>query len=244
MQFDKDSNGFTISFLVAMVCIVAIALSLIASSLKPFIDKNVMVDKKKRILKSVIYVDEKEEAKLFTAEWVLAEYDKRIEEVAVDFEGNTKEGTNAFDIDFKKESRLPESERTLPVFIYSGENEKYYIIPLVGMGLWDEVSGYLAMKTDFKSMKGSAFDHKGETPGLGAEISKYWFREQFQNKVLLDVNDQYVFEILKGRGNKLNESQVDGVTGATITTNGTEEMLKKCVQYYLPYFKKVKSQSL
>lgn len=244
MSFNKESNGFIITFVVIMVVLVSLSLSLISSGLKPLKDKNEIVDKKIKILKSVINVDEKEEKKLFTSEFVLQEYENKIEEVVVDYLGNVKEGLSAFEIDFKKETRKPQEERSYPVFIYQSGGEKHYIIPLIGMGLWDEISGYLSLKEDFNTIQGTAFDHKAETPGLGAKIADHWFRQQFQDKQLYDEQNNYALRILKGEGHKevkTNKHVVDGMSGATLTAQGTDVMIEKSVKLYSPFFEKVKS---
>ncbi len=243
MQFNKDSNGFIILFVVIMVVTVSISLSLISSGLKPLKDKNEMVDKKGKILKSVVLVNEKEEKELFTADFVLNEFDSKITQIVVDYQGNVKEGLSSFNVDFKKETRKPEQERSYPVFVYQDGGEKYYIIPLIGLGLWDEISGYLALKGDLTTLRGAAFDHKGETPGLGAKISEYWFREQFQDKTIFDEQGNYHFTVLKGEGNSLKENQVDGMSGATLTADGTKEMIKNSIAMYRPFFEKIKSES-
>jgi len=224
-----------------MVVIVSLSLSLISSGLKPLKDRNEMVDKKTKILKSVVDVSEEEEKNIFTAEFVLGEYEKKITEVTIDYKGNITEGEEAFDLEIRKEMKKPEDERTYPVFIYQEGSEKYYIIPLTGLGLWDELSGYLALGGDFNTIKGVAYDHRGETPGLGARITEYWFRKQFAGKKLYEANE-YAFDVLKGENHKdLKEFEVDGLSGATLTTDGLDEMLRKCVNEFEPYFNKIKS---
>ncbi|MEZ4885010.1 MAG: NADH:ubiquinone reductase (Na(+)-transporting) subunit C [Chitinophagales bacterium] len=230
---DINSNNYTVGYVALMTLIVAVVLAFLATELKPRQDAEEALEKKKQILNSVSDIADKS--------IVEGEYSKRIKEVVVDAQGKPVEGVNAFDIDIKKEYRKPMSDRQLPVYIYSGDNNaKSYIIPLYGNGLWDEIWGFLALKEDFNTIAGTSFDHKGETPGLGAEITKDWFQDQFVGKQL-QTNGTYAFDILKGRGNAIEgkANLVDGMSGATITGNGVEDMLQKGYSSYQAYFKNV-----
>ncbi len=231
---DINSNKYTIGYVVVMTLIVAISLAFMATELKPRQQAEEALEKKKQILNSVSDIQDKS--------IVEKEYPKLIKEVVVDAQGKPVEGVNAFDIDIKKEYRKPASERQLPVYIYSGDgNAKSYIIPLHGNGLWDEIWGFVALKDDFNTIVGTSFDHKGETPGLGAEITKDWFQSQFVGKKLED-GKAYAFDILKGRGNAIEGKVhlVDGMSGATITGDGVEDMIEKGYKSYQAYFKTVK----
>lgn len=248
MSLNTNSNKYITIFIVIMVVVVAFLLSMISTGLKPIISKNEEVDKKMKILKSVIPVSEKDLKKVFNQDFVIEEYNSKITELVVDYKGDKLEGASAFEIDVKKEFRKPEEERNMPVFVYNdGGGKNYYIIPLIGMGLWDEISGYIALQQDLETIKGAAFDHKGETPGLGAEISKIKFTSQFIGEKLYDDDGNYAFHILKGSGNvKAEESPylVDGISGATLTINGVNDMMAKYVDNYNTFFDKVKSNSL
>ena len=96
----------------------------------------------------------------------------------------------------------------------------------------------MAIEKDLKTVRGVTFDHKSETPGLGAEITTEWFQEQFANKKIRDQKQFTSVEVLKGTGNNLNEYSVDGISGATITAKGVDKMLREDIQMYLPYFEK------
>ena len=238
MSLDKDSNGYIVIFLVVMVLVVAVSLSFVNSGLKPTIKLNEMVDKKTQILKSVVDVP----AEGDVAKFVLGTYKEHIEEKVLNSKGEIIESDeSAFDIQFEKEVKLPEEERHYPLYIYNGDEGTYYIIPLTGLGLWDKIWGYLAIKQDFETIRGAAFDHKGETPGLGARITEDWFREQFNGKELFDESGDYDFKVLKGSGNPqvaTDPHVVDGISGATLTCQGVNAMLARCVEFYEPFFEK------
>ncbi|MDT8346289.1 MAG: FMN-binding protein, partial [Flavobacteriaceae bacterium] len=89
------------------------------------------------------------------------------------------------------------------------------------------------------------FDHKAETPGLGAEITQNWFQERFTQEKIFDNNGDLVgIEVKKGYqgGNDKDDNAVDAISGATITGDGVTDMIKDRLQYYLPYFKKINSK--
>src|SRR5690554_7165320 len=97
----------------------------------------------------------------------------------VDFSGNKVEGV-AFDVDLAVELRKPAEERLYPVYEAHLEGgEVKYILQLRGAGLWGPIWGYVSGNSDGNSIYGATFGHKGETPGLGAEIENDGFQDQF-----------------------------------------------------------------
>lgn len=239
MQFNRDSNSYILIFVAIMVGVVAVSLAFVNTALTPTIKGNEVLSKKIQILSSVVSGVE------FTPEFVTNEYNTKVEEFFVDSLGDivTDAAGKPFDLDFKKELRKPAGERNYPVFKYKGDKETYYVIPLEGSGLWDRIWGYLAVKEDFVTIHGSSFGHKGETPGLGALITEDWFTSQFSNKRLFSPEGKYELDIMKGRGNaqvKTDVYKVDGLSGATITAQGVEDMLYKVVGFYRPFFEKQK----
>ena len=154
--------------------------------------------------------------------------------------GEAVEGVLAEKIDMAKERKKPESERLLPLFIYEQGGEKYYIVSVRGNGLWDEIWGNIALESDLSTITGAAFDHKGETPGLGAEIKDNPnFAKKFKGKKIYDEGEYVSVTVRKG-GAKDPEHDVDGISGATVTADGVTEMLHRGIKYYEPYFKTLK----
>ena len=103
-------------------------------------------------------------------------------------------------------------------------DQQVVVVSLKGMGLWGGISGYLAVDKDDK-VYGAYFNHESETAGLGAEIkdSQEW-QEKFIGKKIFDENGNVILSVVKKVENA--ESQVDCVTGATLTSNGVDAMLK------------------
>lgn len=229
------SNTYIFIFSAIMVIVVAAILSVAAMTLQPYQKKNVEINKKQNILSSVNIES--------TAKDAEAQYDKYIiENFAVNSEGEIQEGVDAFKIDMKKELSKDLKERNLPVFISSLNDSKQYIIPVYGKGLWGPVWGYISLSDDLSTVFGATFAHKGETPGLGAEIETKAFQKQFLGKQIF--NEQEIFvsvSIMKGgTANPDSPYEVDGISGGTITGNGVDAMLKDCLSSYEPYFKSIK----
>lgn len=167
---------------------------------------------------------------------ILDIFANQIEQVSLNMEGKPVEGVPAEKIDLAQEKKKPEAERLLPLFVYKNGEEKYYILSVRGKGLWDEIWGVIALESDLNTVTGVAFDHKSETPGLGAEIKDNpGFGKQFQGKKIYEGDNFVSVLVKKGGAVEGNLHQVDGITGATITSNGVTEMLQRGISLYLPY---------
>ena len=146
-------------------------------------------------------------------------------------------------LEVKKDS----DTQRFPLYIANVENEKFYVIPLRGAGLWAEIWGYIALKEDINTIKGVSFDHKSETAGLGAEITEDWFIDSFTDEKINDSQGNFVGVYLtKSNNDPRNEdkmdNEVDAISGATITGDGVSDMIIERVQNYLPYFNNISNE--
>ncbi|MFZ1705737.1 MAG: NADH:ubiquinone reductase (Na(+)-transporting) subunit C [Saprospiraceae bacterium] len=244
------STSYIIRFTLVMTFIVALVLSLLVSGLKETHTENESVYNKKGIL-SAVSLQLGKNIDAMTNTEVQDLFTNKIQQKVINMKGEllTPEQikaatgyTSAVDIDFGKESKKPEAERVLPVFTFKADdNKEYNILYVRGKGLWDEIWGYIAFEQDLNTISGQAFDHKGETPGLGAEIkdNKNWYM-QFTGKKLYNKEQKFTsVSVVKG-GIKNPDHQVDAISGATITGNGVDEMMKRGLKYYEPYILKNK----
>ena len=135
----------------------------------------------------------------------------------------------------KKVKDLTDS-RKLPVFVCKKEGKTYYVFPLRGKGLWGPIWGYISLEDDFNTVYGANYDHKTETPGLGAEIKENWFEKQFQGKKIFDQGKFVSIEVVKGGTDDSNPHGVDAISGGTITSKGLESMLFDCLSSYSNFF--------
>ncbi|MBE2245840.1 MAG: NADH:ubiquinone reductase (Na(+)-transporting) subunit C [Candidatus Competibacteraceae bacterium] len=229
---NKESNAYIILFSVIMVVIVGVGLAVIAQITKPNYIKNQEIEKKQNILSSVGIRVSPSEAE--------ATYNKHITgSVVFKQDGSVVDGQDAFLVDLAKELKKPEADQFYTLFFCSKDNESFYIIPMRGKGLWDAVWGFVAVNNDGITIAGAMFDHKGETPGLGAEISKEGFQKQFLGKKIVDASGEFKgVEVAKqGKYPEGYEHSVDGISGGTITSNGVSDMIQKYLKAFQAYMK-------
>lgn len=226
------SNRYTFLYAIVLSVVTAVLLAFASEGFRPLQEANIALDKKTNIIRSV------HQSTTVRAE-IEEIYKNSITEMVVDGKGNVLEGKNANAIVLKEEVAKPADQRVLPLYIYTADDaKKYYIVPMQGVGLWGPIWGYLSIGDDFNTVYGAYFDHKGETPGLGAEIAEKPFQEQFSGKKIMQEGkfvSVYVTKITE----KIPygpEHRVDGISGGTITSKGVDAMLKNCVEPYMAYF--------
>lgn len=253
MAVDVNSNKYTFIFATVMVVVVATLLALASESLKPMQNENVANEKRQNILSSIGISVDASEAK--------AAYEKYlVEAVVLDANGAVKETeVNAFDIDVLKDYKAGlsniykanagdmeamkaaltswgEGGVNYPLFVLNKDGQDVYVVPVVGTGLWGPIWGYVTVASDGKTVVGAVFDHKSETPGLGAEIKEASFQKPFEGKTIFDENGDFTgIKVIKG-GAKGDPHGVDAISGGTITSNGVTEMLVRTLKIYEPYF--------
>ncbi|MDG1849753.1 MAG: NADH:ubiquinone reductase (Na(+)-transporting) subunit C [Flavobacteriales bacterium] len=230
MAIDKNSNGYTFSFAIVMVVVVGALLAVASQGLKTRQDKNA-TDKKMISILSAINV----EATRANAQEM---YDKYVVDSKI-IAGKDL-SAEAFDVDIKKEFRdkkLAASDRNYPLYICEKDSIRYYVIPVIGTGLWGPIWGFVALESDYRTIYGATFDHKTETPGLGAEIKYASYSDQYTGEIVADTSGvfQPIVVVKDGSGSGLN-AKVDGITGGTITSKGVEEMTTRTLEVYVNYF--------
>lgn len=239
---NKESSSYTFIYAAVLVILVAAALSIASGVLEPFQQRNVEIEKKKNILSAVHKLDGYENAKDRNA-FVLSGYEKFITTTYVlNSKGEEIQG-DAFAIDLASELKKPESARALPVFVCVENNgEKRYIFPVRGTGLWGPIWGYVALSEDLNTIYGTNFAHKGETPGLGAEIATLQFQDQFKQKTLFEGDEFVSVQVMKGGAPQGDPHAVDAISGGTITSVAVQQMIHDRMKAYLPYIHKVLAQ--
>lgn len=240
---NKQSNTYIIGYSIVLVVVVAVVLSFTALTLKPIQQANVEVEKMSDILGSVGLFNADAAAKAVDkTQYVKDEYKKYIiESFLVDDKGEklSADAAETFAVlnNLKSAFAVPASERKLPVFISkNSEGKVNYIFPVIGTGLWGPVWGYIAIGEDLKTINGVVFDHKSETPGLGAEITTPSFEDQFIGKEIFEQSTFTGIKVLKGTGSsKGNNHAVDAISGGTITSRAVQNMIINCLEDYEPF---------
>ncbi|MEX2485331.1 MAG: NADH:ubiquinone reductase (Na(+)-transporting) subunit C [Brumimicrobium sp.] len=237
MAINKDGNAYTFGFSIALVIVVGVILSSLAIGLKPRIEANVAVKKKMDIL-SALGVDSNRK----NGEKLYKDYIK--DSYVISSEGEVQEGLpeekTAIKLDIQnqfRDKKIKKKDRLYPIFEAEKDGKKVFVLPVVGKGLWGPIWGYIALAEDYQTIVGASFDHKGETPGLGAEIKQSFFEDQFEDeKISKDGGFAEIKVVQNGTGTE--DQKVDGITGGTITSKGVEEMVNRTMKVYQKYFSK------
>ena len=249
MSNKTDSNLYTILFAIGMVVVVGTLLAFTASSLKDRITENKRLEKQQNILYAMgINENEGNKAVFVSTQKAPELFNKYIkEQLVVKADGSTVVDTEAYLIDVKKQQANAKAglERKLPLFV--GENEEgktFYIAPIRGKGLWDAIWAYVAMDENMV-VQGAYFDHKGETPGLGANIKERFFMDDFIGEHLMSDGQFKGITVSKSNADPTNkdktDNEVDAIAGATITGDGVAAMIKSDLSLYVPFFKNLKT---
>ena len=249
MAINTEKNSYTVLFAVIMVVVVGTILAFLASGLRPQIDENERFEKQQNILYAM-GVNNNEGAgdvNFIPTTEVEEEFSKYTKEQLVMVNGEVKPQEEAYLIDLKKQlSALKNGEDAkLPLFIGEKDAKKFYIIPMYGKGLWDAIWGFISLDEEMV-VQGVYFDHKGETPGLGANIKMRFFMDDFVGESLMDGNSYAGVNVVKGNNDPLNndkaDNEVDALAGATITGNGVSAMIKETLKAYKPYLETIRTK--
>ncbi|CAI8166505.1 MAG: Na(+)-translocating NADH-quinone reductase subunit C [Polaribacter sp. SA4-10] len=247
MSKRTDSNSYTMIFAIIMVLVVGSLLAFFASSLKPNIDENKRIEKQQNILYAMgVNENDESSANFVSTDIAGTEFTKYITKQLIIQGNEITEDNKAYLIEVKKEQTLAKQgkKRRLPLFIGEKDGKTFYVAPIRGKGLWDAIWGYVAMDKNM-IVQGAYFDHKGETPGLGANIKQRYFMDDFIGEHLLNEKGEFKgIRVAKGNNDPKNleklDYEVDAIAGATITGDGVSAMIKKDLAMYVPYFKTLK----
>ena len=236
----QHSNKYIFIYSIIMVVVIAVSLTIVAVKLKPAQEDNIRIEKMQNILSSVnISTTE------IPKKQVVEVYNKYIKvALGVNNKGEVVEQDAAkiFTIELANELKKPVEQQILPVYIAVLDGgDSANIVPLRGKGLWGPVWGYMSFKTDFNTVFGTMFDHKGETPGLGAEINQPWFMDPFKGKTIFDKDGKFTsIQIVKGGAPDDDPHGVDAISGGTITSKGVEKMIFDNLTSYQAFIEKHK----
>ena len=231
---NKQSNLYTTIYIIVLVVLVGTALAATSLALRDRQQANVNADKMRQILASVNITA--------TDGDVVAKFNEVIEkQLVVNSEGTEIEGS-AFDINVAQQVKLPADERQLPVYVCRTDNGLKYILPAYGAGLWGPIWGYISLDADGSKIYGAYFAHQGETPGLGAEIEKPAFSNEFKGLNLFKEGQFLPIAVVKaGQKPAGNEDYVNGISGGTITSKGVGAMIDNCLSPYKSFLETLRN---
>ena len=211
---DTNSNAYIILYSTVMVVIVATLLALAALGLQKRQYENELNEKKQAILASLSASDQR--------------YDEFIDAYVVDKNGARIDGEDVFAL----LNDLPGAYAAGKFPVFEARDGRV-VVPVTGMGLWGPIWGYVALEKDMNTVAGVIMAHKGETPGLGAEISTAKYQANFVGKTIFE-GDKFVSVTLRKGGAKDPAHEVDAISGGTKTSDGVTAMLYNSLANYLP----------
>ena len=234
-----SSTRYTFIFAIIVCVVSGVLLSAVSEGLRAQRELNEELDVKKNILKAVA-LKAPITPKMKGPE-VLKVYNGKIEEIVIDKEGNVVEG--------KTPKQLTEKDKDLfPLYLYKEDGQLMaYAFPVVGQGLWSTLYGYLAVEADATTIRGVTFYKHGETPGLGGEIEKEWFQNNFKGKTIYSVKEHKLTPtvVVKGKAADVVSKDelsyhVDGITAATLTGKGVTDLMARWITVYDVYLSKLR----
>lgn len=243
----KFSNKYIYIYSTLLVVVVAAVLATVSMVLKTPQEKNIVAEQMQMILQAANEKVERNSAEELYNKCFATEIGVKSNGEIVSKYSNGKQEigkVRPFSLNIKDEYKKYKSgdkDAVLPVFIYNRQDgETIYVVPVRGIGLWDEIWGYVALKKDANTIENVVFDHAGETPGLGGNIKDDpSFPASFVGKTIFEGED-FVSVVVEKRVGKDNPHKVDALTGATLTSNGVSDMLKNGLDFFVPYFKSLK----
>ncbi len=232
----RQSNLYIILYAAAITVVCGGALAIASQSLKPLQDANIEKERKQNILATVMELKEGDDIEQL--------YASRVKERVIDFQGNLKAGIKASSVVIAQQYKLKPEDRLLPIYEFRNQADTTQIenavMPVYGYGLWNNIWGFVALKSDLNTVQGVKFEHAGETPGLGARITSDDVQVRYKGKMLFDGDNILSVVMQKGEGFDYasDAHKVDGMSGATLTGKGVNNMLKDYFACYKNYLKK------
>ena len=235
------SNRYTLLFVFIITVVLGTLLSVTKENLKLKQEDNLRADVNKTILRSLDFSEEEDNP--WSNEKVEEIFNNSIVGLCVDSEGNKINNVVLEEIDIEKDI-----ER-LPVYLKVIDDELQGVaLPVAGKGLWSTLFGYIALAPDLDTVLGIQFYKHGETPGLGGEVEKEWFTNNFIGKKIRNVEGEIIgIKVLKGKVDDSKEDaihQVDGISGATVTSNGVTIFLKDDLKRYEAYLNEIRENGI
>lgn len=252
MKNDSTTKTLLVAIILCVVC--SVMVSWAAVSLKPLQTKNKVLDIKKNLLLT---------AGLVTAKATEAEVNeafKVVETKIVDLATGEYVDMNPADLDSKKAAKDPAQNYKIPpamdlgniksrakyekiYFVKEGDQIAKVIFPVNGKGLWSTLYGFLVLAPNLNTVKGLGFYEHGETPGLGGEVDNPNWKRIWNDKEVFDDAMKPALKVIKGSAQPGSKYDIDGLSGATLTSNGVTGL----VRYWLsddafgPFIKKFKN---
>lgn len=234
MSSNKETFGKTVGFVVAVCLVCAALVSISAVQLKPLQVANKLLDKQTKILETAGLLDK-------AGKDIVGTYNKYVEAKLIDLDSGKFIEGDAVNFDERRDARDPVksakpqndiagiSRRAHNSVVYLIRNDagkvETVVLPIVGSGLWDLMFGFVGLEPDLNTVKSVVYSDHKETPGLGAEVMNPKWKALWPGKKMYDEKGDIAIKIVKGGATSGDIHGVDGLSGATLTSNGVERTL-------------------
>lgn len=241
---NTNGNAYTVIYTTIVVALVAAILAFVAMTLKPKQDANIKAETISQMLTAAQFYT-KDECSAMGNDKVLEAYSQNIKEAyTINLKGEKVRDLNTEVKSIELQDGLKAQNKNikdgsdaadLPVYVFNKDGKSVTVVPVYGAGLWGPIWGYIALDEDLQTIVGAYFDHDSETPGLGAKIKDDpSFRAEFIGKKVNVASDP-VFSVVKVGTSADENSSVDAITGATMTSKGLGEAIAFWLKAYAPF---------
>lgn len=241
---NTNGNAYTVIYTTIVVALVAAILAFVAMTLKPKQDANIKAETISQMLTAAQFYT-KDECSAMGNDKVLEAYSQNIKEAyTINLKGEKVRDLNTEVKSIELQDGLKAQNKNikdgsdatdLPVYVFNKDGKSVTVVPVYGAGLWGPIWGYIALNEDLQTIVGAYFDHDSETPGLGAKIKDDpSFRAEFIGKKVNVASDP-VFSVVKVGTSADENSSVDAITGATMTSKGLGEAIAFWLKAYAPF---------
>ena len=241
---NTNGNAYTVIYTTIVVTLVAAILAFVAMTLKPKQDANIKAETISQMLTAAQFFT-KDECSAMGNDKVLEAYSQNIKEAyTINLKGEKVRDLNTEVKSIELQDGLKAQNKNikdgsdaadLPVYVFNKDGKSVTVVPVYGAGLWGPIWGYIALDEDLQTIVGAYFDHDSETPGLGAKIKDDpSFRAEFIGKKVNVASDP-VFSVVKVGTSADENSSVDAITGATMTSKGLGEAIAFWLKAYAPF---------
>jgi Na+-transporting NADH:ubiquinone oxidoreductase subunit C len=231
----------------AVICVISsLLLSTTVAVLKQRQDDNVELDRMVNVLKAFGQPITNDDGRPLTKEEVDSIFAIFIQEVLIDKEsGDLLDGLTSADIPrSERKARTAMDKTVLPLYLWVEDGRIIqYAFPVSGRGLWSVIYGYVAVDNSLSEFRGITFYKHNETPGMGADIERSWFQEQFKGKVFFKDGELKRMQVKREGASPDDLHAVSGISAATMTGNGLNVFLNRDLELYERYFSKIRGKT-
>ena len=221
-------NKMIIPLIACIAC--AVIVSVTAVSVRPEQNLNIENEKKIKILAAAGIVTDEVEKEFSKIETLYVDFaSNQLVQVESNYDhikASASVETSSIVPKDQDIAILKRRENIAPIYVWYSDEEQIQkvVLPIRGYGLWGTLYGYISLDADLNTVKGiEYYDHK-ETPGLGGEVDNPVWKSDWNGKKIYDPSGEVILYVTKGPSSE--DYEIDGISGATLTSNGVTNMIR------------------